>query len=482
MSLRARLMAVGLTGVAGALLAGGLALYLLMGATLNRSLDDTARAAASEVAMLADAGRLPDAVPVAGTQVLQVLDGSNRVVAASAAADRLTALVTPQERTRLLAGHSLVVPGERVALTGSLRVVGVPTQKAGPDGARLLVVAAAPTADVQTSRGALRTLLLVFFPVVLAVMAFVAWRIIGAVLRPVEVLRVGAERIGAEAGEGALAVPPTRDEIAALARTLNGMLDRLATARRRQRAFVADAAHELRSPLATMRTQLEVAERLGEGGSLPRDLSDQVQRLSALVEDLLTLARADDAPAPPPEDVPVAELVRAVAARYRDARVPVVGPAGESGHEEIGHGEIGHGEGTGPGITVRVARSDLDRALTNLVDNAVRHARTGVRLEMRTIPQHAVDTMPGVELVVTDDGEGIPAADRERVFDRFARLDQARARDSGGTGLGLAITRTLVRRNGGEVTLEDGAPGLRAVIRLPTTADGRAPDHRDRPD
>jgi len=474
-SLRDRLMAVGLTGVAAALLAGGITLYLLMGATLNRSLDTAARTAAVEVAALADAGRLPDAVPTTGTAVLQVLDAQNRVVAASAAADRLTALVTAEERGRLLAGHSVVVPGSRVALSGTLRVVGVPTQKPGPDGERLLVVAAAPTTDVQTSSGALRTLLLVFFPLVLAVMAFAAWRIIGAVLRPVEVLRAGAERIGAAAADGPgalgaprprdvedrLAVPPTRDEIAALAVTLNGMLDRLAQARRRQRAFVADAAHELRSPLATMRTQLEVAERLGEGGGLPGQFSEQVQRLSALVEDLLTLARADDAPAPAPEEVPVGALVGQVAARYRDARVPV---AVRDGPEDAA-------------CSVRATRADLDRALTNLVDNAVRHARTTVTLQVR----RSAAAVAEVALSVEDDGDGIPARDRERVFDRFARLDQARARDSGGTGLGLAITRTLVRRNGGEVTLEDptGGPGLRAVIRLPAVEPGPTSDRPD---
>ena len=143
------------------------------------------------------------------------------------------------------------------------------------------------------SRQALRNALLITFPLLLAGLAAVAWRVIGWTLRPVEELRVGAERISGAAREERLPVPPAADEIRALAVTLNGMLDRLSAARWRQRAFVADAAHELRSPLASIQAQLEVAERLGEGGALPAELLVDVHRLSALVEDLLLLARSD---------------------------------------------------------------------------------------------------------------------------------------------------------------------------------------------
>lgn len=455
MSLRSRLMTVGLVGVAVALLAGGLTLYLVMTRALERSVDGAARAAAQQVATMVAEGRLPDPVPATGAQVVQVLDASGRVRAASVSGDRLTALVTEPERSRLQTGEVITVPAARAALSGSLRVVAVATRYPGTS-SPVLVVAARPTADIDLSRSVVRTLLGVLLPLALVVMAVIAWRIIGAVLRPVEDLRAGAERIGAAEGDGEagrLAVPPTRDEIAALATTLNGMLDRLAGSRARQRAFVADAAHELRSPLANLRTQLEVAGRLGEDGGLAEELLPEVDRLSRLVEDLLTLARAGDGAPVRTHPVVVGELLADCVARYTTARVPVT-------MTHLGASE------PGTELTARASREDLVRVLTNLIDNAVRHAASGVIVAAAAAGGGTAGG-PQVVLTVTDDGTGIPPDQRERVFDRFARLDEARARDSGGTGLGLSIARALVRRGDGELTLEDAHPGLRAVVRLP---------------
>ena len=473
LGLRPRLLVVSVVGVAVALFVGGLLLYAVMTAALNRAVEGEARATAREVAALVDTGRLPESVPVTGAQVVQVLDQRYRVVAGSPMADRLTPLVSADELQQLKGGGSITVPGRRTGLSGDLQVAAV---QAGPPAGRVTVVAALPTADLETSQRLLRRLLLVFFPLFLVALAAIVWRVSGSALRPVEELREGAERIGAGAGGDArtsgaerLPVPPTRDEVAALATTLNGMLDRLAGAQERQRAFVADAAHELRSPLATMRTQLEVADRLGDGGELPKELLPEVERLSALVEDLLVLARTADRTARRPvEDVDVRELLDDVARRYAAARVPVhvaaravpglpPGPGTRSG-------------GTAP-LEVRASRDELFRAVANLVDNAVRHADARVQLE-------ASRGGGTVLVVVTDDGHGIPEAERERVFDRFARLDEARDRDSGGTGLGLPITRELVRRAGGTVRLEDAAPGVRAVVSLPAAPEAPAPSVR----
>jgi signal transduction histidine kinase len=443
LGLRSRLLALGVAGVAVALLVGGLALYAAVAVTLDRAAASEARSAAREVAALVEAGRLPDPVPVSGAQVVQVLDSRQRVVGGSVAADRLTPLVDRREADRVADGGTVSVPGNRAGRSGELVVGGV---RADRGGEAVLVVAAVPTADLETSQRVLRTLLLVFVPLFLLALAAIAWRVIGQALRPVEELRHGAERIGAGPdADRRLPVPPTRDEIAALATTLNRMLARLADAQTQQRAFVADAAHELRSPLASMRTQLEVAARLGEGGSLPDGLLPEVERLTALVEDLLVLARAgDDRTTRPAEDVDVHDVLAQVAGRYAAARVPVLVAAG----------------GDAPAVA-RVSRPDLERAVGNLVDNAVRHAATRVSLAART-------TASGTVLTVTDDGHGIPEAERERVFDRFARLDEARDRDSGGTGLGLSITRELLRRSGATVRLEDAGPGTRAVVVLPT--------------
>jgi signal transduction histidine kinase len=441
-SLRGRLMAIGVLGVAGALVLGGVILYAVLASSLTRTVQSEALASAREIALLVNSGQTPDPVPGSGAQVVQVLSADNRVVTASLTADRLTPLVTPEERAQALAGDVVVVAGNRSGMSGGLQVSAI---EAGPANNRVVVVAALPTADLESATTTLRNLLLVVFPLLLVVCAVIAWRVIGAALAPVEELRSGASRIDGSSTDERLPVPPTRDEIAALATTLNEMLDRVASARRTQRAFVADAAHELRSPLATMRTQLEVAARLGDGNGLPAELIPEVRRLSSLVEDLLLLARSDDGQLARAEarseTVDLGALAHDVAGRYASARVPV---------QLLAPVQRSHVSGS---------YDELYRALTNLVDNAVRHAASRVDV--------AVEVSDDVSrLIVTDDGTGIPETDRERVFDRFTRLDDARDRDSGGTGLGLAIARELLRRNGAHVLLEDADPGVRAVVTI----------------
>jgi signal transduction histidine kinase len=323
-----------------------------------------------------------------------------------------------------------------------LRVRAVQAQSAdGP----VNVLVALPVGDVLASRAVLRTGLLLVFPLVLLALGAVAWRVVSSTLRPVEELRADAERISGTSRDERLAVPTAADEIRALALTLNQMLDRLSAGRARQRSFVADAAHELRSPLASIRTQLEVAERLGEGGPLPSELLVDVDRLTRLAEDLLLLARADaDArSAASPSRFDAALLLAELASSRDGARVPVtVAP--------------------GPTAPVVADREELRRALQNLVDNALRHAASAVELAAGVGPA-------GVTLVVRDDGPGLPPEERERVFERFARRDDARSRDVGGTGLGLPIARELVARAGGTVRLAPGPPpwSLEAVVALP---------------
>ena len=441
MSLRARLLVIGVAGLALALALGSAALYGVLVVTVNHTIDAEVRGSAADVVALVDRGRLPSPIPVSGAQVVQVVDRSGRVISASVNADRLTPLLRPAELARAAAGESVEVPGARAGMSGPLRVVG---SRAGPATAPVTVLVALQVGDVAESQRVLLRLLVATYPLLLAVLAAIAWRVIGSALRPVEELRSGAERISGTGRDERLPVPASADEVHALAVTLNGMLDRLAAARERQRGFVADAAHELRSPLASMRTQLEVAQRLGEGGDLPAELLLDVARLTRLVEDLLLLARSDAAQTPPERQVlDATTLLTDIAHRYAGSRVPVtVTPA------------VG-------GLEVRADPDELGRALTNLVDNAVRHAGTRVQLA-------AERTADGVVLTVVDDGPGIPEALRENVFERFTRLDDARDRDAGGTGLGLAIARELVRRAGGTIRLTDAdpAPGLRVEIHL----------------
>ena len=441
LSLRARLLAVGVTGVAVALALGSLMLYAVLTVALNRTVDDSAFASARAVAAMVESSTVPDPLPVSGSQVVQVVDSSGAIVSASVSADRLTPLLRSPELAKALAGERISLPGGRAGLSGNLRAIAV---RAGPSSASRSIIVAVPVNDIERSKDVLRNTLLVTYPPLVVIMALIAWRVIGWTLRPVETLRSGAARISGSDHDERLAVPGSADEIRALALTLNDMLDRLAAARGRQRAFVADAAHELRSPLASMRTQLEVAQHLGEGGELAADLLADVARLSALAEDLLLLARAgSDANRPSArESLDVSAMLVSTAIRYAGARVPVAVTAG-------------------PVVYASANSEELRRVLANLVDNAVRHASSTVALEVRSEGGLAV-------LTVADDGPGIPADERERVFERFARLDDARDRDAGGTGLGLAIVRELLRRSDGSISLQDNpsGAGLVAVVHL----------------
>ena len=442
-SLRLRLLALGVAGVAMALALGSLVLYAVLTFTLNRALDDGAFDSARAVAAMVSEETVPNPLPVSGSQVVQVVDSSGAVVSASMTADRLTPLLRPPELTKALAGERISIPGARAGLSGTLRAIALP---AGSPSASRSVIVAVPVSDIEQSQRVLRNTLLLAYPPLVAIMALIAWRVIGSTLKPVETLRSGAARISGSDQDERLAVPESADEIRALALTLNDMLDRLAAARGRQRAFVADAAHELRSPLASMRTQLEVAQHLGEGGELATDLLADVARLSTLVEDLLLLARAGSDTTHPSlrESVDVRALLVATAERYAGARVPVSVTGGQA-------------------VYANVNADELRRVLANLVDNAVRHASSVVVLAVRA-------DNGGALLTVVDDGPGIPAGERERVFERFARLDDARDRDAGGTGLGLAIVRELLRRSEASISLQENpsGPGLTAKVHLPT--------------
>jgi signal transduction histidine kinase len=444
-SLRARLTVAATAVLAVGLTAGGLLLVGTVSGASLRALDAGALRSARGVAALVDAGRLSDPIPVGGpTRLVQVVDSAGRVRAASAGADRLVPLLAPGD---LADARPRFLPERRTGPYGApLRVVAVP---AGPPGDRQTVIVAVGVGEVLDSLRVVRTAVLVGFPLLLAALAALSWLVIGGALRPVEALRAGAEEITGTRTGDRLPVTDADDELHRLAVTLNDMLDRLDEARRRQRAFVADAAHELRNPLASLRTQLEVAERRVSRGGEPvsaealADLVADTERLSRLADDLLLLARLDDTGAGRPAGAPVevSALVREVAGRYAAARVPVVVAAPRR-------------------LWVAGRADELRRVLANLLDNAVRHAATEVRVDASVEDRAVV-------VVVRDDGAGIAPADRDRVFERFTRLDDARGRDEGGAGLGLGIVRELVRGHGGTVRLADAEPGLRVEVRLP---------------
>jgi signal transduction histidine kinase len=450
LGIQARLTIAATALVALVLIAGAVVLSLALRHTLLSTLDDSARQRARDVATLVDTGNLPDTIPAAGGTVLvQVVDDQDRVRAGTPGGDALVPLLAGRPLADARRGVTQRVPGSRIGISDELRVVGT---VAGPPGDRRTVLVAVSSTEATRSVRVVTLVLLVVVPLLIVAFGVACWFLVGAALRPVAALRRGAGAI-TEAGTGSrLPVPATRDEVAHLAETLNDMLDRLADGGARQRAFVADAAHELRSPLTSMRTQLEVARAhpsVADWDETSEGVLADVERLTRLVDDLLILARLDDDRRPTGESVPTD--LRAVAAAAADR------PGGRVHVALV----------AAPDPVLTAAGKDAAvRVVENLLSNAERFATACVTIEVRTAAPWAV-------LTVSDDGPGISADDRARVFERFARLDASRAQDSGGSGLGLAIVRQLVQASGGSVHLEAAEPGLRAVVRLPlaTTSD-----------
>jgi signal transduction histidine kinase len=448
-----------------------LLLFNVLRVSLTRSLDDSARQAASGVAALINARRLPAPVPVAPGVTVQVLDPAGRITDVSPGADRLVPLLSRSQAAASAVSHAgRLLAGPPFGIASMLRVDAV----AASDGS--LVIAAVPYNSVSDSLTVVARALVAGTPVLFGLFTWVTWLVAGSTLRPVGALRRAAGRIaGTGVPRSDLPVPEARDEVRELALTLNDMLSRLAAAQRKQRALVSDTAHELRSPIASIRAQLEVAldhPELHDWESTARDVHADTLRLARLAEDLLLLARLDERSAGVAADrghrVPVdlAVLVTDLAARYEGAKAEVVALAGprEGGYSVQRAGGAGAGA-AGVAMVVTGDRDGLDRLLVNLIDNAVRYAKSTV-----TVAASAEGSW--AEVTVTDDGPGIPAADLERAFDRFARLDSDRSRDAddpGGAGLGLAIVRATAEAHGGTARLEPvpGQPGLRAVVRLP---------------
>jgi signal transduction histidine kinase len=310
--------------------------------------------------------------------------------------------------------------------------------------------------DVLEARRTVARGLFLGMPVLLLVVAAVTWWIVGRALHPVEDMRAEAERISTREMHRRLPGSRGNDELARLAATMNGMLDRLEQGRDRQRRFVSDASHELRSPVASIRQHAEVAMAHPEGtaaGDLAEVVLQEDARLQRLVEDLLLLAHLDEQEgSAPAEEVDIDDLVMEEAARVRSATRLDVDTRGISAGR------------------VRGNRLNLERVVRNLTSNAVRHARKRAAFGVSERDGHVL-------LSVEDDGPGIPVEDRERVFDRFVRLDGARDRGSGGSGLGLSIVRDVVASHGGEVAMgESSLGGLRVEVRLPSpSADGARP-------
>jgi len=414
-------------------IAGGLLLLVLY-----RSLESTAETAAGlraehiaaqlrsgdfddlESALLATDGHIA---------VVQVVGASGMIRAASNGAPR-----SPLTAVTLADGQARYV-GRVESATGE--EYWVSARGAVADGAPVTVLVGVDREPVEEIVTVVGVLLAVGAPILIVLVAAGTFRLVGAALRPVEAIRTRVASISSADLTERVPVPRTHDEIAELATTMNGMLTRLEHGRAAQLRLVSDVSHELRSPLATITTALELASarpELMDRALIDESLLPESHRMSRLLEDLLLLARSDEgALGLRGEDVDVDDLLAAEANRL-----------GGSGPVSVVT-DIRACRVTGD-------RAALTRVIRNLVDNAARYARSTVTLSCRPAPD-------GVVITIADDGPGIPVADRSRIFERFVRLDAARARTSGGTGLGLAIVAEVVRAHRGTVAVDDAAGG-----------------------
>lgn len=333
----------------------------------------------------------------------------------------------------------------------------------GPEGNEYRVVVAGD--GVFSMLGFAQASLPVTVPVVLVLMAVamaVTSYLMRRALRRVERMRAEVELISQESLDRRVPLMDADDGIDKLAITMNDMLERLEQSNDQQQQFLADASHELRSPVAGLLAQLEVAaaypDRVDAEALLPK-LRGEVERLQFLVDDLLFLSRAEagEAALNSNESISIDEILD-----------------DELDHQSVLGAEVDISIVERSGAAIAGNRRDLERALRNLVDNAVRHATTSVQLGSET-------TEAGLVVFVTDDGTGVPDDQVEHIFERFIRLDEARSRDSGGSGLGLAITRQIARRHGGDARVVPSTTGSRFELVLPLSSVGeRASERADR--
>jgi signal transduction histidine kinase len=448
-SVRLRITAAATVVVLLALVVASWLLLATAERALRSSQDDVARGRASELLGLAASGRLPRRLPSLGDDAFAQVVSGDRVLVATQGRGNLGR--PPVTSYRPPVGVTVVRTVRDVPDDKDLEDYRVVTATGRSPAGPVTVYVATSVEVVSETVATLRGLLVLGVPAVAVLLGLVAWPVVGRALQPVEAIRAEVGEISDRDLARRVPEPPGGNEVARLARTMNAMLARLDAAARRQRDFVADASHELQSPLTTMRTHLEVAlahPETTDWTAVARALLAEGQEMEALVRDLLFLAREDDSSAEPVTHlVDLDDLVLEESARLRAASSVAIDTTAVSA------------------APVRGSTEQLRRLVRNLLENAERHAAGRVDLSLSA----AGGT---VELTVRDDGPGVPRDERERVFDRFVRLDTARARQGSGSGLGLSIVAAVAARHGGTVQVVDGVDGAAGVgatfvVRLP---------------
>lgn len=440
-SVRVRTTMAAVAVVALALAIGAVALVTVLRRSLTDQVRTAAQLRAADVLDSLATGELTATLAVGEEDDLfiQVIDERGVVVTASRnVSDRSPVADVPP-------GESRTVDDVGIEDDDSYLVVAVAGEA---DGAPVTVLVGREAESVVETTNLVGGLLVLGIPALLVVVGVVTWRVVGGALRPVESIRAEVADISTSELYRRVPEPGTGDEVARLAGTMNEMLARLEASHERQRRFVADASHELRSPVTTIRQHAEVALAHPDRTTVD-DLAETVLaedlRIQALVEDLLLLARADEGRLAG-TSVTAVDLDDVVVEEARRLR--------RGAGAALDLGAVSAGQVTGDAAQLR-------RMVGNVIDNAVRHAAGQVQVSL---------SEQGGEVVLTvdDDGPGIPAEEQERVFERFVRLEEARGREGGGSGLGMAIVAEVVRAHHGMVTIGDSPlGGARIEIRLP---------------
>ena len=433
-----------------ALVVAAVLLVSLTRAELVRSVEALVITRSQDLAQLVATGDVPAVLPVSRSTSAQVIDTGGRVIAS----------------TGDIEGQAPIVA--EIGATGGVTTLTVPTLDSGDDGEQegeadddegpyLVAVTAADTptgqvvilvagslAAAEAAASTLTPLLIGGIPLLAVVVGITTWILAGRTLKPVRLMTEEAGQITATDLERRIPLPGSGDEIQHLAETLNQMLDRLDDSIATQRRFVADASHELKSPLTSLLAMTEVASQHPETIDLERFAADahaESKRLALLVDDLLTLARSDEGAF----DIERSRFDLSALLTEEASRLSPTGVAVQVAQ-------------TDP-IIVEADRRKLAQAIRNVIDNASRHAAGNVWVETQQTHDH-------VDIVVADDGPGIPQADRQKIFHRFVRLDDARSRDQGGTGLGLSVVQTIINAHGGNVAVIDHPTHTGAAIRI----------------
>lgn len=441
--LRLRIAVVAALAVGIALTVGAALLVGLLRSRLDAAATTAATLRARDVAALAEAGTLPRELALPGEEsaFVQVIDEQGSVVASTENIDGEAAIAF--ERPAGAQPLQLTMAITPLDQDAAMSVIGL---RAETNDGVVTVYAGESLQEADDTTETVITVLAAGLPVLLAITAAVTWWAVGRTLRPVRSITQTMADITASDLHRRVQVPATRDEIGHLASTVNETLSRLDTSVERQRRFVADASHELRGPLAALRADLEVSVTYPDRTSwhdVARDTLSDVERLQHLTDDLLVLARLDAHQQRPHQPVDLAAIVAetTLALRRDDLTVSASGLD-----------------------TVAMVNGDPDqlhRMVRNLLRNAEEHADDSIVISV-------VTDNNTVRLSVADDGSGIPAEQRENVFERFVRLDTARNRDTGGTGLGLAIVGEVAANHRGTVTIIDTDPhGATFIVELP---------------